>query len=231
MPQNSRQLWQRIGLRCLIVAAVIPLIAMGMPMCWYLFGPFVLAMLIAVCLQKPIRWLERRLKMKRWIAVTLMLVLLYLVLALFIYWFTSFAVTQAISALESAPDVIDRLTRLYRQFREWLNAQFDSGFNLQRLDDWIGQGLTQLTNWASQLAGNLLSDTFTTARGLPTLLLFANFMILGSYFITRDYPKLSERYLKLLPDSSTGRIKASALEAVNGYLRMQLLYAFMMPML
>ena len=227
MPSDARALWARIGLRCLILAALIPLITVGLPYCWYLLGPFVLAALIAMPLQRPIRWLEKRLKFRRWLAVLLLLLLVYVVIGLFVYWFMSFAVTQAISALQNAPQGMEQLTRLYHMFRDWLTTQLAPDFELTRLDDLIDQGLSQLTTWATQLAGSLLSVTVNTARGLPTALLFANFLILGSYFITRDYPRISERLLRTNPDSTTGRLKASALEAVGGYLRVQVLYTLL----
>ena len=224
MPQDSKQLWQRIGIRCLILAALIPIIAMGLPACWYLFGPFLLALLLAAPLQRPIAWLQRRLRMKRWLAVLLLLLLVYVVIGLFIYWFMSFAVTQAIAALQNAPQSIDQLTKLYHSFRNWLTSQFDETFNLTRLDDLIGRGLSQLTTWASQLAGQLLAITVDAARSLPGFLLFANFLILSSYFITRDYPVWRDRLLKKSIDTTATRLRVSAVEAVAGYLRVQVIY-------
>ena len=223
MPQESRELWQRIGLRCLIIAALIPLITVGLPTCWYLFGPFVLALLLAAPLQRPIAWLQKRLRFKRWLAVLLLLLLVYVVIGLFIYWFMSFAVTQAITALQNAPQSIDQLTKLYLSFRDWLTGQFDESFDLSRLDDLIGQGIHQLTTWASQLAGILLAGTVNTARSLPGILLFANFLILSSYFITRDYPIMRERVFRSNSDN-TARLRVSAVEAVGGYLRVQVFY-------
>ena len=224
MPQDARQLWQRIGIRCLILAALIPLVTLGLPACWYLFGPFLLALLLAAPLQRPIAWLQKRLRMKRGPAVLLVLLLVFVVIGLFVYWFMSFAVTQAIAALQNAPQSIDVLTQLYRGFREWLTRQFEPGFDLTRLDDLINQGLTQLTAWATQLAGTLISATVNTARSLPGFLLFANFLILSSYFITRDYPVWRERLIRLNQDSNTERLRVSAVGAVAGYLRVQVFY-------
>ena len=224
MPQDSRELWQRIGLRCLIIAALIPLITMGLPAFWYLFGPFVLALLLAAPLQRPIAWLQKRLRMKRWLAVLLLLLLVYVVIGLFVYWFMSFAVTQAIAALQNAPQSIDQLTKLYFAFRDWVTRQFTEGFDLTRLDDIIGQGIHQLTTWASQLAGILLAGTVNTARSLPGILIYANFLILSSFFIARDYPTWREKLFGQRSDSTSARLRVSAAEAVVGYLRVQVIY-------
>ena len=43
MPDSSKALWQRIGLRCALLAAMIPLVLYGLPAVWYLLGPFILA--------------------------------------------------------------------------------------------------------------------------------------------------------------------------------------------
>lgn len=224
MSEDSRQLWQRIGLRCLILAALIPLVSMGIPTCWYLFGPFLLALLMAASLQKPIAWLQKKLRMKRWLAVLLMLLLVYVIIGLFVYWFMSFAVTQAIMALQNAPQAIEELTGLYNSFRQWLVQQFAEDFDLTRLDNMISQALGQLTAAASQLAGSLLGITVDAAKSMPGILLFANFLILSSYFLTRDFPLLSKRVKRLSPDSATDRLRASAVEAVGGYLRVQVIY-------
>ena len=224
MPEPSKTLWQRIGLRCALLAALIPLLAMGLPAMWYLLGPFVLALLLAVPLQRPIRWMEKRLRMKRWIAVLILLLLVYILIGLFAYWFLSFAVTQAIAALQSAPQAIEQLSGLYRLFRQWLTGQFEAGFDFSRLDSIINQALAQLATWASQLAGFLVTATVNVAGRVPGFLLFLNFQILGGYFITRDYPAIRQRIFPYDPGSATGRLQASALEAVFGYLRMQFLY-------
>ena len=224
MPEDSRQLWQRIGIRCLILAALIPLVTMGLPACWYLFGPFLMALLLAAPLQRPIAWLQKRLRFQRGIAVMVMLLLVFVVIGLFVYWFMSFAVTQAIAALQNAPQSIEVLTQLYRGFREWLTRQFEASFDLTRLDNLIDQALTQLTAWATQLAGTLVSATVNTAKSLPGFLLFANFLILSSYFITRDYPVWRGRLFPSKEDSATERLRVSAVEAVAGYLRVQVFY-------
>ena len=171
MPSDSRQLWQRIGLRCLMLATLIPLIVYGLPTVWYLLGPFVLAVLIAVPLQRPIRWMEKRLRFRRWLAVLVLVLLVYIVIGLFLYWFLSFAVTQAIAALQNSPQWIEQLTKLYQNFRIWLTSQFDAGTDLTRMDNLISSGLSQLTTWASQLAGVLVTGTVNTAKTLPGMLI------------------------------------------------------------
>ena len=227
MPSDSRQLWQRIGLRCLMLATLIPLIVYGLPTVWYLLGPFVLAVLIAVPLQRPIRWMEKRLRFRRWLAVLVLVLLVYIVIGLFLYWFLSFAVTQAIAALQNSPQWIEQLTKLYQNFRIWLTSQFDAGTDLTRMDNLISSGLSQLTTWASQLAGVLVTGTVNTAKTLPGMLIYANFLILSSYFITRDYPQIAGRLTRFSQGSATNQLRHSALEAVGGYLRMQILYTIL----
>ena len=153
----------------------------------------------------------------------LLLLLVFVVIGLCIYLFMSFAVTQAIAALQNMPQGIDQLTKLYLSFRDWLAGQFDTSFNLSRLDDMIGEGIHQLTTWASQLAGILLTGTVNTARSLPGILLFANFLILSSFFITRDYPDWRDRAFRSNSDN-TVRLRVSAVQAVAGYLRVQVFY-------
>ena len=219
---DSGNMWRRVLLRLLLIGLGIVAIIYCIPFLWKILGPFVISLAIAASLQPAVRLLQR-IRIKRGISSLVLVLLLFAVVLMLVYWFASFVVRQAINALNSAPQMLDGLNGLYLQFREKIMQMFKDSDNLQTLDTMMSNAYGELSSWATNTAGSLVGTTFSAAVSVPTVLIYANFLILSAYFLTRDYtgifPKNGKNDL-----SQTAKIRRSAVEAVSGYLRMQVIY-------
>ena len=221
--QDSKSMWQRMALRLVLLVCVLTAVIYWIPFLWKILGPFLVALVIAAALQPAVR-LMQRIRIKRGISALILLLVVYAVLGLLIYWFSSFVVTQAINALQNAPQWIEGINELYGRFREHITALLEDTKDVQRLDDVMNRVYQQLTSWATDTAGSLVGQTVNFAVSVPNILIFANFLILGSFFLTRDYPLGGRKKAADGRLSQIMQMQRSAAEAVAGYLRMQVIY-------
>ena len=220
---DSKFMWQRMALRLVLLVCAITAVVYWVPFLWKILGPFLIGLVIASALQPAVRLMQRA-RIKRGISALILLVVVYAVFGLLAYWFLSFVVTQAINALQNAPQWIEGINTLYGRFREHITSLFEDSKNVQRLDDMMSKAYQQLTNWATDTAGSLVGQTVNFAVSVPNILIFANFLILSSYFLTRDYPFGKRKKSADGRLSQIMQMQRSAAEAVAGYLRMQVIY-------
>ena len=220
---NAKLLWQRNMLRLLLLGLVVTAVFYWTPFLWKVLGPFIVALALAAALQPAIRRLDR-LRVNRSVSTLLLLVLVYAVIALLVYWFTSFVVRQAISALQNAPQWLQGINDIYQRFRAWITKMFEESDRLEQMDSLMNRAYQELTSWATTTAGSLVGTTVNVAFSLPSVLIFANFLLLGSFFLTRDFSKLFPRKETRGPLSPSMQMRRSAAEAVAGYIRMQVIY-------
>ena len=220
---DDRNMWLRTALRLLLLVCAVTAVIVWVPFIWKILGPFLVALIIAAALQPAIR-LMQRCHIKNWISALILLLLVYAVLGLLTYWFLSFVVTQAINALQNAPQWIEGINELYSRFRTHITSLFEDTKSVQRLDNVMNRAYQQLTGWATDTAGALIGQTVNFAVSVPNILIFANFLILGSFFLTKDYPFGKKKKPSDGRISQFMQMQRSAAEAVAGYLRMQVIY-------
>ena len=139
---DDRNMWLRTALRLVLLMCAVTAVVVWVPFIWKILGPFLVALIIAAALQPATRMLQRW-HIKNWISALIMLVLVYAVLGLLIYWFLSFVVTQAINALQNAPQWIEGINELYSRFRTHITSLFEDTKNVQRLDNVMNKAYQQ----------------------------------------------------------------------------------------
>lgn len=220
---DSKLMWQRMALRLVLAVCAITALVYWVPFLWKILGPFLIGLIIASALQPAVRLMQRA-GIKRGISALLLLVVVYALFALLAYWFLSFVVTQAINALQNAPQWIEGINEVYSGFRQRIAGLFEDSKNVQRLDNMMSKAYQQLTAWATDTAGSLVGQTVNFAVSVPNILIFANFLILSSYFLTRDFPFGKRKKPADGRLSQIMQMQRTAAEAVAGYLRMQVIY-------
>lgn len=220
---DDKNMWARMALRLVLLIGAITAVVYWIPFLWKILGPFLVGLAVAAVLQPAVR-LMKRFGVKRWVSALVLLLLFYTVLGLLTYWFLSFVVTQAINALQNAPQWIDGINELYSRFRAHLSTMLEDSANVRRLDDVMSKAYQQLTNWATATAGTLVGQTVNFAVSVPNILIFANFLILSSFFLTKDFPFGKKKKQGDGRLSQIMQMQRSAAEAITGYLRVQVIY-------
>ena len=227
-PERGR-LWLRLGIRAVLVIAVILLVVYAVPPLLSLLLPFVLALLVAWLLNPLVRWLQRKLSLSRKLISMVLVVLLFCVIGGALFGLAWAAVQQVISLFRNWSSVTDALLSMLDSVTQWLDGlgrflpqslQFSADRLFDAVSGWL-RGL-DIPGWLAGLAGRAPSLVSAVSSFAVSTVVF----ITASYFITGDYPRL--RFLltdRVSADTRAfcGSVKRIFMEAFGGYLKSQLI--------
>lgn len=231
---EERKALERLVCRGVITVLTVVGVWLLAPLCWNYLSPFIIAVPVAAMLSPLTHVLERRMKIPRAPAVLIPVLLLCSVLVALIYWFASFGINQMMNVLNNSSSIINDLVTSIR-------AGFDSVLRLLDADalspdmvQWLRTSmnslLSGLTQQLSGLAKSGVGITVNMATGIPYALIYANFLIMGIYFVTKDYDNIRSMLpggRRHDPNSSATKLTNSAVVGLVGYLRMQTTYGLL----
>ena len=221
-------LWLRLGIRLVLAAlAVWMLAAFGRPLL-SLFAPFLFALMTAAMLNPMVKRLQRALGWNRQ-AVTLFLLLVLFgllggALALLVYA----AAGQLVSLvqnwsglLDQLQSVLDQLEQLFAQLLALVPPQ------VTELVEKAGEDLFQwLSEAAPAMLGSLGMEAGERAMGLPGFCVALVIFVMAAFLLTADYPYLRSRYVQHLDEGVRrflSQLRTTALGAFGGYVKAEFL--------
>lgn len=226
-PQRGR-LWLRLGIRLLLTALAVLAAAKLLRPSLSLFAPFLLAFGMAAVLNPLVRRLQRKLGWSRGL-VSLVTVLVLVGLAggalgLLIYGLGSEVVSLAQNwerLFAHGVSAFEEIERLFERFLSLIPAEIT--LITQTLGD-------KLVVWVQENMSDMLavSAEYLTNKAIkvPGFLLGLVMFLMGTYFLTADYPYLRTRLIQHTDDralSFLGQMKKTVVAAFGGYLKAQLL--------
>ena len=229
--RQRTMVWLRLGIRLVIVTAVLFLVGRFGGRLLDLTMPFLLGWLLAVVLDGPVRWVQRRVGCsRRLVSLVLIFGILLLVgggASLLVYYagrelmdlLTNWDVL--FDGVQSALDGIDVMfVKFFALVPPELTATVDSA--VTGVLEWLQEAVPE----AMKGLGERATDKF---MGVPSFVISTFFFLMSAYFITSDYPDLCGRAAKQMSSTlreSLGQVRSTALVAFGGYLRAQLLLSF-----
>lgn len=226
-PQRGR-LWMRLGIRLLLTALGVLAAAKLLRPALSLFAPFVLAFGMAAVLNPLVRRLQRKLGWSRGL-VSLVTVLVLVGLAggalgLLIYGLGSEVVSLAQNwegLFAHGVAAFEKIEGLFERFQTLIPGEIT--LVSQTLGD-------KLVAWVQENMSGVLavSAEYITNKAIkvPGFLLGLVIFLMGTYFLTADYPYLRTRFIQHTDDrtlSFLGQMKKTVVAAFGGYLKAQLL--------
>ena len=181
----------------LILAIGYVLIRFALP----LLMPFVIAVVIAYLLRRPIRFLSRTLHVPKTLVSVLMVVLTYGVIGLAMT-LLGVRVTATIGSLvDQIPSIYSsHLLPALRDFSAWLEELL-SGADpqiLTALEEMQSQLISMLGQLVSSISVWLTTWVSSTAVSLPGLFIRLLLMVISTFFFTIDYEKITQFVLNAL---------------------------------
>ena len=222
----ERKAAERFAARLLGLAAVLILAVTLLPMAWDKLSPFIIAIPIAAALQPLIRWMTKKLKLKR-SAASLILVLLVLVIVLgLMSWVLAFGISQVSELVSNSPTIIGDLVAA---IKEGTGNLLNSVSTITpAAEQWIRNGMnelgTRMMNLSAELAGRAVTISVSVMTGLPYFLIYITFLTMGLYFISKDYDEIRSWLpggKRRRQDSDATRLTNSAVQSLIGYLKVQ----------
>ena len=227
------QLWLRLGLRgALTLGAAALAVWVGLPLA-SLLSPFLFALVLAWVLNPAVRWLQRKTNISRKAVSLVLVVLVFAVIGGVLFGLGWMAVDQVRSLFDNRQSVLDELLSglvgVINSVGSWLEGL--GGLVPQGLlttseglmDAFVGwvQEL-DLSGWFAQMAGQAPSMVTGVSNFAVALVVF----MMGSYFITGDYPRLRFELTDRVPMVARDfcrSVKDIFMSAFGGYVKSQLI--------
>lgn len=234
---NTTILYHRIFqvLRFILILAGLYVIYKVILLTTPLLYPFLIGFIIAYMINRPVNALEERFRWPRWLAISALLVLVIIV----ILGIATLLVTQVVIEIgkltEMLPIYIDQLSNyaknfftqsiqssLYERFVS-LYSSLDASYQ-QKIHDTIGRTMSGLATAGTNLTKIVLAGIQRILSSLPNAATVMVISIMSSFFISKDYKKITEKFRTFLPDeySLKGRRVADDLrKALLGFVKAQ----------
>ena len=199
------------------IALLIGLFYLFMHYAFGLFFPFIFAFFIAICLQKPVRAITKKTKLKRGLTSTILVLLLVLVVLLIISLIGARVVSEFKGFFSFLMSKLENVEALIVQIENWFSN------NLTFLPDSVKSSLSDtITNFLhntfvsaeqaetssfdiSSLASPLMS-VISSAKQIPYLLVGALVSIITCCFMTADYPNIRDFILRQFSEEKSKKI-------------------------
>ncbi|RNB56830.1 sporulation integral membrane protein YtvI [Brevibacillus gelatini] len=217
---------------CLLVYVGIWLFQFATPLLY----PFIIALLIALLIHKPVTYITKKFKIPRWLSVTLAL----LVLMLFAIGLVTLVVTETVVEIGElakrlpgfAQELSDYLQRtisqdfllgIYNQV-QWIYDQLDPNYK-DKISNTVGSGITSITHAGQNLVLSFLDGLKNVLVSLPNMATVSVISIMGAFFISKDFFLWEARFRRLLPSGVNNRLDQIFRDlrgALLGFLKAQL---------
>ncbi len=218
------RLWLRLGLRLGLWGLGALFVWKVLPWLLGLFGPFLAALGVAWLLNRPIRFLQRKLHLRRGAASVGLVVLAVSAVGAMAAGLGYLLVTQAAAALESWPEVWDGMAagveRVSRSVEELApmsgrSAGAPGGGVWAQVGAWIGDALASAAGFAGSFA-----------LSLPGFVIGLVVFVMAACAVSADYPRLRRELVRWVPGELRGfarRVKGVAACAFGGCVRAEFL--------
>ena len=224
------QLWLRLGLRgALALGGAALVVWVGLPLA-SLLSPFLFALVLAWVLNPAVRWLQRRTNASRKAVSMVLVVLVFAVIGGVLFGLGWIAVDQVRSLFDNRQSLLDELldglVSVVNSVSGWLGGLVPQGVlttSEDLVDAFVGwvQGL-DCSGWLTEMAGQAPSMVTGVSNFAVALVVF----MMGSYFITGDYPRLRFELADRVPMVARDfcrSVKDIFMSAFGGYVKSQLI--------
>ena len=224
---EERKAAERLLLRLLGLAAAFAVVRWVLPEVWDKLSPFIIAVPIAAALQPVIRFLQKRIRLKRSPASLIPVLLLLALFLGLIIWLLIFAIGQVPGILNHSGDLMTESINTMRLAMGNLLAQVGESTD-PAVADWIRNAISTLLErvsvWGTGIAQTVGSFVLDLATAMPYCVIYISFLTIGLYFIAKNYDDIRS-YLpggkRRKQDSRTTQLTNSTVKSLFGYLRVQ----------
>lgn len=235
---NSELIWTRLMqlFRLLFILFILTVAYFVILYVTPLLFPFIISLIIAFIINRPVDFLQKKGRMPRWLAVLV-------VLLLFLAFFVTIAVFLVIKVIAEVSNLIEMLPTYAEQLQTYFTELLQNDF-FQRIYDRFSyfynsldpqyqnqisnsfnDGLENLLGGSGQLVSPFLTGVKNFFFSLPGLATIFIISLLATFFISKDFYKLKEKARVLLPLKAHSRIRKiyeDLRHALFGFIKAQL---------
>lgn len=187
------------------------------------FLPFLLAFLIAGIIEKPVQFMQKRLKFPRGVASAISMIV-FVVLAGGLIGFLFYRVFMEVWELTKVSAGVQNIVP---RIREWidLGGAWYSALPQEvvtAIESSLEGILSKIGNTVTSGINALLNGMIKILTSLPQAILYTVITLVATFFFSRDRQKISHFVFSQMPDSWSSKfrgIKNDLLAALTGYIR------------
>lgn len=200
-----------------------------------LIYPFIIGLIIAILINRPVNALERRTRLPRWAAVAIVLsLLIVIVIGSFTLFITQLVIeiTHLIALMpvyiQEATDYINKfitqeiITNFYDNLQFYYSS-LDESYKA-KIGENIGLGLTKIAGAGTYLVNSLLNGLQNFLTSLPNAATVLVISLLAAFFISKDFYCFKERISAWLPQLFKARLAivfSDLKKALFGFIKAQ----------
>lgn len=212
----------RIIVNILIPLVGILLLFLLLPKAFVYFLPFVLGWLIALIANPLVRFLEKKLKIKRKHGSAIIIILVIAVVVLLFYFIISKFVTEISTLIQSIPTIYDGAKSDYSSLTESLSRYYERlPVKTQSALDSVSANIGSYINTFIKSIGTPTAKAASSfAHSIPSVLIGTIVMFMASYFFVADRNRILEWYTKMVPkkwQDSLDLVLGDLKQVVGGY--------------
>ncbi len=198
--------------------------------CFWIFFPFLFAFLVAVIVQRPANFFERKIKIRKGLTTTVLVIVLYAVLAGLIIFlgvqlvdgvkslaeFVRNKISDmptlidnvkawAVNASSALPDSIE--PRVVSSLERWFNVIHDK--SASEIAKYIVDSTSVTENFSISSLSTPLSGVWDTAKQIPSVFVAVLVTIISSCFMAADYDWIVNFIKRQMPEKYDGKLSKS----------------------
>lgn len=201
-----------------------------------LLYPFLIALVIALLINRPVTFMTRKFKFPRWLSVTISLLLLMLIAIGVVTLVVTETVVEIGDLAKTLPGFAaelsgylqrtisqDFLMGIYNQV-QWFYTQLDPEFQL-KVNTTLSNGISSITHAAQDLVVRFLDSLKNLLLSLPNMATVSVISLMGAFFISKDFFLWEARFRRILPTGVNSRLDQVFRDlrgALFGFLKAQL---------
>lgn len=201
-----------------------------------LLFPFLIALVIAILINRPVGFLAKKARIPRWLAALIVLLLLLAILGGLVTLVITETVVEIGQLITLLPAFTDELTSyLQRTISQdfllgiynkiaFFYAQLDESYQ-ETITNNVGSALKTISQAGQGLVVNFLQAVKNLLVSLPNLATITVISMLAAFFISKDFYLWKGRVRKLLPGGVNKRMDTVILDLRNalfGFIKAQL---------
>jgi sporulation integral membrane protein YtvI len=230
----EKSFWQAV-LRFLIVVAVIIPLLFAIYYALPLIYPFLIGIVFALIFNPFVNIMNKKAKVPRWLSVTIAILLLLAILVTMIVLVVIEIASEISNLQETLPIYIADYVTQIQEFIFYDLVAFYDQFTAfySSLDPEVRKNIEQQVQDASTKISGIVQDSIKNLfdgiiaflGALPTIATAFIISLLASFFISKDWPKLRQKFIDLIPDQahqSGGAVLSDLRKALFGFVKAQL---------
>jgi len=230
----DKAFWNSVFRFILVTIAIISLF-IGMYYILPLIYPFLIGIIFALIMNPFVDLLESKARFPRWLAVTLSIILFLGVIVSLVVLVVIEIANEITNLQRLLPHyiedyiiqlqtfIVDDILTIYEQFSVFYSSL---DLELQRnIETQINNFTDQLVNLGQTSVKEIFNSLFTIIGAIPTIATAFIISLLASFFISKDWPRLREKFIHVAPDRihmSGGAVLRDLRRALFGFMKAQL---------